>query len=283
VALTDLSPLFASVHEDGINRFIRHVMAQRPSLFNYGTQWVADAPEERLCRMPEVDHVMQSRNVPIVTVEPPLPVLGTGGLYGLNFAAQLTELEIDFFPGTMGLPGELDPPLKEQRFALRAEMCAGLGCPDDRMLEQFPPPRQPPIKVPGDDRQRPERDREESERRRPPVVLPTLALQCFCLELFVVGHMEVKGPPGNQRLEMKVDGLEIVDVEPEGLENSMECYLRMLLHYVVLPRMALALPLFVFNILDLATITLQASPSVDPNPAIEDDQVKVFIDFQVGP
>jgi hypothetical protein len=290
MALTDFSPLFASVHEDGINRLVRHVMAQRPSLFNYGTQWVADAPDKRLCKKPLVDPVVRRRKNPIITVEPPLPIVGTGGMYGMNFAAQLTELEIDFSPGTIGLPGELNPPLKDQHFALRAEMCAGLGCPDDKLLDQFPPAPQPPFHVPGDDRPNKDDDRKEDDQADkgrtivlPTIVLPTLRLQCFCLEFFVVGHAEVNGSPDHEVLEMKVDGLEIVDIKPQGLENGLECYLRMLLRYVVLPRMALALPVFVFDLLNLATITIEASTSVNPNPAIEDDLLKLFVDFQVGP
>ena len=37
MALTDDCDLFASLHEDGLNKVVRHVMRQRPSLFNYAT------------------------------------------------------------------------------------------------------------------------------------------------------------------------------------------------------------------------------------------------------
>ena len=41
MAFTDNCDLFGAVHEDGVNRVIRHIMRQRPSLFNYATADVA--------------------------------------------------------------------------------------------------------------------------------------------------------------------------------------------------------------------------------------------------
>jgi hypothetical protein len=37
VPFTDNCDLYGAIHEDGINRVVRHIMRQRPSLFNYGT------------------------------------------------------------------------------------------------------------------------------------------------------------------------------------------------------------------------------------------------------
>src|SRR5205823_4337920 len=41
VAFTDNCDLFASVHEDGVNRVIGHIRRQRPSWFNYATADIA--------------------------------------------------------------------------------------------------------------------------------------------------------------------------------------------------------------------------------------------------
>jgi hypothetical protein len=68
VAFTDHSDLYGSFHEDGLNRIIRHVMAKRPSLFNYGTEWVAEQWRERLCCPPEVAPEVLERNNPVVTI-----------------------------------------------------------------------------------------------------------------------------------------------------------------------------------------------------------------------
>ncbi len=67
------------------------------------------------------------------------------------------------------------------------------------------------------------------------------------------------------------------------MENSLECYLNLLLQLVILPRASFAIEKMVFDILNLATITLSASTTVPNNPAIEEDQLKVFIDWEVSP
>ena len=111
-------------------------------------------------------------------------------------------------------------------------------------------------------------------------VLHPEKLNCFCLDLFVVGHFEIRGMPDNQFLTLKMDGLELVDIKPDGLENSLECYLASLVRLVLLPRMSFPLKNLVFNILDLATVTLSATPisaEVPNNPAVEKDELKVFI------
>jgi len=275
MALTDNSDLYGAVHEDGINRVVRHIMRQRPSLFNYGTVLVFRNPE-LLCERIDVAPAVIERGNPLITVEDPLPVLGTNGAFGVNFCFQLTKAEVDFHPGNVVvLPPELSPPLAAQHFAFHVRVCGGLGCPPKDFLDKFQPP--PPTK---------EGVFTHVPPPQPPVVLPTRQLECFCLDLFVVGHVEVTGPAGSQRLLGKVDGLEIVDIRPKGLENSIECYLNLLLRLVILPRTAIAIEKVVFDLLKLATITLSATPvsaAVPNNPAIEDDQIKVFIDFEVTP
>jgi hypothetical protein len=52
---------------------------------------------------------------------------------------------------------------------------------------------------------------------------------------------------------------------------------------VVLPQTAITIEKVVFELLDIGTITLSASTTVPNNPAIEEDQVKVFIDVGVSP
>ena len=267
MAFTDNSDLFGSAHEDGINLFVAHLMRQRPSLFNYGTEYIRTHPE-LMCRNVEVTKDVLKRGNPIITVEDPLDVLGTNGAYALDFCFQLTNLQIDFHPeNVFSLPPELK--LLEQHFAIKASVCGGIGCP-----ERFPdiPPqesKQPTTGLSSD----PRRDVQTT-------VLHPEKLNCFCLDLFVVGHFEIRGMPDNQFLTLKMDGLELVDIKPDGLENSLECYLASLVRLVLLPRMSFPLKNLVFNILDLATVTLSATPisaEVPNNPAVEKDELKVFI------
>lgn len=274
MAFTDNSELYGAIHEDGIKLVVQHIMRQRPSLFNYGTDFVVARPH-LLCRPINPAPAVIQRGNPLITVEDPLPVLGTNGAVGLDFCFQLTSAEIDFHPGNVfTLPSELSPPLGAQRFAIHVYICGGLGCPSRDAVDKIPPPPPPPP------------DQEERETKKPPTVPHPEELECFCMDLFVVGHVEVTGMVGDQRLLGKVDGLEIVDIKPEGLENSQECYLNLLIQLVILPRVSIAIPKMVFDILNLATITLSlspTSPAIPNNPAIEDDQVKVFIDLGVSP
>src|SRR3990172_9305508 len=137
--LTDNCDLYAAINEAGVNRVVGHTMRQRPSLFNYGTATFLSRPD-LLCRPIAGHPVVLARHNPLLTVEPPIPILGSNGMYALDFCAQLPKAEIDFSPGNViALPLELSPPLPDQRLALHATLCAGLGCPSDELVAKLPP------------------------------------------------------------------------------------------------------------------------------------------------
>jgi hypothetical protein len=306
MALTDNCDLFGAIHEEGINRVAQHIMRQRPSLFNYGTELILQRRDLRCVPIEPAPGVIE-RGDPIMTVVDPLPVLGSIPPVALNFVFQFTQAEIDFHPGdAIALPPELSPPLDAQRFALHAQVCGGLGCPPKDVLQRFLLEQQhlleqeyrrerPQYTHPGGYRQhlatgrfiaRPEvKDREPIKDRpkRPPIVLPTDRMECFCLDLFIVGHVDIVGPVGSQRLSAQLDGIEIVDLRPQEMENSIECYLSLLVQFSILPRVNVALPALVLELLNIGTVTLTPSTAVPNNPAIEEDQLKVFIDIATAP
>ena len=83
---------------------------------------------------------------------------------------------------------------------------------------------------------------------------------------------------GNQYISLKLDGFEIVDIEPEKLENSLECYVKSLIQLVVLPKLSFPIKNIIFNILDAVTLfAIPTSIDVPNNPSIDNDQLKVFI------
>jgi hypothetical protein len=137
MSLTSNCDIYAAVHDAGINRVIKHLMRQRPSLFNYGSALVAANPE-MLCDRIDPDPAVVSNNNPLVTTLDPLPVIGLSGFppgsigptgLALNFGAQLSKGEIDFFQGNVfTLPPQLSP-LASQRLAVHFRVCAGIGCP----------------------------------------------------------------------------------------------------------------------------------------------------------
>jgi hypothetical protein len=290
MALTKNCDLFCAIHEDGINQLIRHIRRKRPALFNYGTQAVADNPE-LLCQPINFAPEVVAKGNPLITVEDPLPVFGTNtstppGKIGLNFCAQLAELEVDLHPETfVQLPPELSPPLKEQCFAIHARVCAGIGCPSDEVLASLiPEPTFSPSakwgKPPPSDK--PMGKVLVSYAGGP---VPTHKLECFCIDLFAVAHFEIVGDPKvAQGLVTRLDGVEIVDIQPNELEANLECYIKLLIKVVILPRLAFALDTLVLEIPNLAAIAVSATPTsaaVPNNPAIEKDQLKVFISINV--
>jgi hypothetical protein len=271
MAFTDSCDLFGAVHEDGVNRVIRHIAVQRPSLFNYATADIAHNPKLWCARVPYTGDVVKHGN-PLFTIMDPLPLLGADAPpVAIGFCAQLTRAQIDFHPGnTIDLPGELSPPLAEQRFSMTFQFCAALACPPQDLVDQIPVDR------PGAQ----DRDRD----KRPPIVLPGRT-KCFCLDVFVVGHVERALIAGRESLLARVDAMDIVDIKPDALEDTIVCYLQTTLNVVFREKLAIAIQTLMlsFPLFGLATVTLAPTPNppVPNNPAVEDDQLKAFITLTV--
>lgn len=281
MALTDHCDVFASAHEEGMNRIVGHLMRQRPSLFNYGTAFFLLNPD-RLCERIDAHPEVTRRGNPLISVEEPLPILGSGSSVGMDFCAQIVKLEVDLHPGNrFTLPPQLSPPLGDQRLAFHGRLCAGVGCPSREITEQFEVDV-PPIEigtsgptggalthgffddVPTD------------EPRGPTRPIPWRELECFCLDLFAVLHAERRG----DRLDWVLDGVELVDVEPTGLEDSLECYIATTLRVAILPRLRIAMDKVALDF--GAWVSLVPTPisgDVPHNPSIADDELSVFLDL----
>jgi hypothetical protein len=287
MGLTDHCNIFASFAEDGFNRIIGHVRRQRPSLFNYATEFIAQNPG-LLCK-PELDvhPIVSIRNNPLVTIVDPLPIPGTN--FGVNFCVQLVDLQIDFHPTSLfNLPSELNLSLEEQRLAIKLTLCAGIGCPPDDILGQFiTPPRLPRKKDPQE-----EREAERPREKEPIRPLPTRELICFCLEAYITGGVRIPTYNGMPYLEPFLDGFEIVDIEPRELEDSLECYIGLMLKLAVLPGLRILLKHAPLNLTQGATdffpqptnVVISPTPisgDLPNNPAIEKDLLKAFINVEV--
>jgi hypothetical protein len=272
MALTDHCDLYAAIHEDGVNLTIRHIMRQRPSLFNYATAEVA-ANRELWCSPVQFTPDVVKYGNPLFTVMNPLPVFGADAPpIGLGFCAQLTRAVIDFYPGnTIALPPELNPPLKTQRFALELQVCGAIVCPSQKEVDGIPVT--PPDAAGKDVRQKP-----------PPIVLRG-QLNCFCLDVFAVGHFERQTIAGKECVVGKVDEMDIVDIKPDALEENVLCYLMTTANVVLREKLAISIEQLTlsFPLFGLATVMLAPTPNppVPHNPAVEDDQLKVFITMTV--
>jgi hypothetical protein len=268
MAFTDNCDLFAAVHEDGVNRVIQHIMRQRPSWFNYATADVASNPK-LWCSTPLFTKDVTKYGNPIFKIEPPLPIIGSDSpAVFIGFCAQLVKAQIDFHPGNkIALPQELGPPLKPQHFSLQFRVCGGLECPSDDEVSQIPIGGASPIastNFQGD--------------KLPPIVLRGTP-NCFCLDVFVIGHFE----HSNGLLLGKVDDIDTVDVKPDQLEDNVNCYIKTAVNVILREKLVIPLEVLSLDIklFKLATITLKPTLTVPNNPAIEDDELKVFITMTV--
>jgi hypothetical protein len=291
MAFTDNCDLYAAVSEDGVNLVARHIMQQRPSLFNYATAYVAAHPGLACAQVVHTKDVDTYDN-PLFTVEGPLPLLGVDAPpVGLNFSGQLVDAEIDFYPSSLfTLPNELNPPLAGQHLAFKMRICVGIDCPAIELIDgiqPWPPSKQPVQPGPKGDRDGQSSSGAETKGSQP-IVPPTGKLMCFCLDAFAVGHVEVTDLFGEPTLVGHVDAVDVVGVEPEGLHEAIDCYLRTTAELLL--REKLSFPVvqtFLFHLsflsLPSVTVTLAPNPPVPNNPAVQDDQCEIFIDIQVGP
>jgi hypothetical protein len=267
MAFTDNCDLYAAVHEDGINRVINHLMRQRPSLFNYATLEVAALPELACHPVAHTIDVTNHGN-PLFKIVNSLPILGADSPpVGLNFCTQLVSAEVDCYPGNIiNLPSELNPPLPDQHLAFKVRLCAGLDCPAIELIDRIKPT--------------PPSDSARAQPPQPPIVPPTRHLLCFCLDVYVVAHVELETIFGKPALVGKVDTVDIVDIKPDDLEESLNCYLRTTFEVLLKEKLAisidkLALSFPVFG--GAFSIAPTPNPPIPNNPAIEDNQIKEFI------
>jgi hypothetical protein len=273
VALTDNCDLYGAVHEHGVNRVIRHIMRQRPSLFNYATAALAANPRLWCSKVDHTADVTKYGNS-LFTILPPLPLLGADSPpVGMGFVAQLVNAEIDFHPGNViTLPGELSPPLPAQHFALHFRVCAALECPSPKLVDHIPVTGG--FGAAGQD----------NRQKGPPIVLPG-ETHCFCLDVYAVGHIGREFIAGREALVATIDEMDIVDIKPDALESNMICYLMTTANVVLREKLTIAIEtlFFSFPLFGFATVTLSPTPNppIPHNPAVEDDQVKVFITMTV--
>jgi hypothetical protein len=268
VAFTDNCDVFIAVHEDGVNLVIQHVMRQRPSWFNFATADVANNP--RLwCSQPQFTKDVTSHGNPIFHIESPVPFIGADSPpASIGFCAQLTKALIDFQPGNkVALPEELHPPLPPQRFSFQLRICGGLECPSDDEVQVIPVGGTNQTSITG-----------AAGGNGKPVVLRGQT-NCFCLDVFVIGHFEF----ADGFVLGKVDDIDIVDIKPDKLEDNLNCYIKTAANIILREKLAVPLDKFHFGIFDLATVTLIPTPNppVPDNPAIEQDELKVFITIKV--
>jgi hypothetical protein len=319
MTFTTNSDLYVAIRDEGINNVIKHLMRQRPSLFNYGTTLVQANPK-LLCHPIE----KSSGVTQLITVKPPIPVVTYDptspsefvmNRLGLDFIVQLTELEMDVHPNDkINFPAEIGG-MKEQEVGFRVKICAGISCDPKIILKWIP--------LPGLVKFKSSMKRSKvnptakhqlkynltnlqlltshesigltTEYLKTGVVLPPMTVIspkndgfiCFCIELYGIATASFEGPIGYQEIKLKVRKLEIKDLEPVGLENMIECYLELVMNLAVFPYVNQTVSELAFKLHELPplpedpllAIQFAASTNVPANPALEEHQLKLFTDL----
>jgi hypothetical protein len=278
--------VYVAVHENGINDLIARLMSEVPSLFNFGSTYIARYPQFACHPIsaspidpedPLISPIDISGIPPLLfnaTLNPfpaETPAIGSAVPFNLNipipspdFLIQLSKLQVDFHPGNViSLPSSVTSPLPVEHFAFHAQTYVGASCPS------------PPKRLPVEDKRFPRR--------------PVSDLDCFSLDLYAEGVLKNSGSA--RFLNMSLNGLDIVGFKPDGLRELIDCYLMYFTNGVLYSvsnsvNALLAETLNLESLLDYqpATFTLKISPSttVPTNPSIEDDQVKLFMDADVS-
>lgn len=317
MALTDHSDIYSALHEDGMDRIVGHLMRKRPSLFNYGTERLVDAAAggrvERRSLCASVDYAPEvlkrvgqpipaDADSPLMTEQDPLPVLGTDDLVALDYCVQVTDMELDFPPEDVDGDGPVvsDDGLGPQQFAASVVVCAGLACPDDDEFDGIAD-RLAELREAYDDLDDPDR----REALGLPIVPEPETVHCFCLRVAVVGSVELvdRGAVSpvlviEQSPHLAIDEIRIESFEdekfsvPGGVAASIECYLRSFVQLGLLPTLSRTLEEVIpktlemeFVVFDLeaarATVSLPTSEAIPNNPALEDDEFRMYVDVDL--
>ncbi|WP_225772116.1 hypothetical protein [Inquilinus sp. Marseille-Q2685] len=271
-----MADVYGAITDAALNRIVGFAHVRAPFLFNYvapSLQVVLDADQNFaglqdlwLTCAPVPDSPLPG--VPKYRRMPPFQLPGIP--IGLPYSIQIVDAKIDFHPGNeVVLPEELRPPLGGQGIALKAQLLFGLSCVPDGIVETLT---------------RQQFGLTDTIPRFS--VLPVTHLECFVLDLYATGQLAVRttpqpGPYPLQQVRLEVDGIEIVDITPKGLEGAIECYLRAMLKGYVLPRLVLGLEDLVLRTLGI-TFTPHLTPALPNNPAAEQDELRVWLDLEVS-
>ena len=249
--LTKNCDFYFAIHENGINRMINRAMRYLPSFFNYTDEtgipardWTVQNFNPRVACVPvDPDPSVGSWVYSVIKIPPlQLPMnLQLPQIDNTQFimVAQLPQLKVDFYPGNAITLPSTLP------HPLPAQTLA-----IQAMLDAG-------ISCPS-----------------------TGDLGCFSLGMFA--ELALKKPNSTQFLDVNICSLDVAGLQPDGLRKTLDCYAVYLTNQILASasntiNALLSSPLPV----PMQGITnLKVSPaSVSNNPAIENDQLKVFMNL----
>lgn len=284
MSLTEHSDVMGRFQESAFNTILNEFMLQNPATFNYATAKVKT--NNRYCSPIAVNPILNAMGIDKCTVVPKLPIIGsTNSNLGMDYCAQIKELKVDFNPSsTIQLPPELGG-LAIQQFALKGKFCAGLAC--GQVISNWVEKDLFISEVKGNIKniktnkktvkgKLTKKDLLQIDKGLVFAPLDFFKMNCFCLSLYAKVVLVQEGG----FLKLKLVGIELEDIAPLGLENSIECYLKQMLDNVVFPKLKIAIQDFAFDAASYFSVGLTPTSSNVPfNPNISNNYLSIFLNI----
>ena len=232
MSITQSHDVFASIHEDGLDDLLRRFFAARPKYLNYGSPGFVAGTTTNATQIGAI------------------PFPGVPG--GIDWSVRLDRPRVDAHPQSSGLPPELDP-LGGQRASLRTAAQICVDCSRERRPDE-----------PGQEADPQREHRPDDDPDRP--IGDALHPVCFEVEVFAIAHAERTSSPSGDAVRLVVDAIELVDLEPNGLEAVIECLLFQILRSVLA---SVRLPLTA-----LRAGAFELVPTA--GPFVQNDQIEMF-------
>jgi hypothetical protein len=178
-----------------------------------------------------------------------------GTAYQIDAIVQVGEAALDLFPTSLLHPPAGLAVLSADQFMGMVGASFGLGCPSAASLPTSP----------GNGG-----------------LLLVQQMDCFKLQAYGTGRFDFFGAPGNEHIRGSLLGLELVDISPDGLESAIECYASTVIRLGFLPKLTIPTIQITQDLLGLASVSIEPAAPVAPNPLIEADQLKAFLNATIG-
>jgi hypothetical protein len=230
VSLTSGEDVFVAIHEDGLNDLLQAFFTARPRYLNYGSQAFVSATSVSATRIDAIAF-------------PGIPG-------GIDWSVHIEIPRVDVHPQSVGLPPELNP-LGVQRVSLSTKVDLCVDCGD----HERDPERD------GRDGKDPDHEHDHGERPAGGKLTPA----CAYIEVYAIAGVERTTLNGKPAVRLIVDAIELVDVDPNALEQVLECVLLKIIRAAIAPAV---LPL---DAIAVRTFTL--TPTTGPDA--QNDQLEL--------
>lgn len=275
MVLTANSHLFLGIDEDSMNQIIINNMRQRPSDFIWGTRFVEENLDRLDIHLDVVEDIKRGTNPPrikniFVGQNTPLEINVGKRFFGMDYWYQIIDFVIDLYPYNRLTPPNVLAEYKENFLIIKLSMLVGIGSPPNDTYDNL---LQDPI---------------ETDMKIIPVT--TDQFKRGTIGVYVAAHFEQSEEQSEDNskkiLLFKPDKI-VFDLDTGGLNDALMSYFSTLIYLnlrVILSEMAFEEEIKNFinhETLKFKFVILPQSQNLPNNPKIEEDQLKLFVNWEV--